>query len=370
MLLPASRGGMCYDCPMPKKNVSRRTFVAVAGSAPAAGMAIEQAQEARTGPIRIVTMYRFEPEEIRTIQTSAKAMVEVTIARNREEYRALLRDAEVAYGDINAADLDSAPRLKWVQWGSAGVDGMAAAVKSHPVVVTNCARIFAPGISETGMGMLLCLTRGISRHYIPQFAKRQWKPVGTPKSADHVELAGRTMAIVGMGGIGCAMARRARYGFDMKVVGTDAKAMPKPEYVDELHSPEYFAEMVSRADVLVSAAPQTPKTLRMFNEPVFRSMKKTSYFLALSRGTLFDDMALVKALREGWIAGAGLDVFPREPPPAEHPIYDLPNVVMTAHTSGWSPDRQVRLIGLFAENVRRYAAGLPLINVVDKQAGY
>jgi D-2-hydroxyacid dehydrogenase (NADP+) len=99
-------------------------------------------------------------------------------------------------------------------------------------------------------------------------------------------------------------------------------------------------------------------------------MKKTAYFLAVSRGSLFDDMALVKALREGWIAGAGLDVFPQEPPPPDHPIYEFPNVVMTAHTSGWSPDRQVRVIELFAENVRRYAGGLPLINVVDKQAGY
>jgi phosphoglycerate dehydrogenase-like enzyme len=108
----------------------------------------------------------------------------------------------------------------------------------------------------------------------------------------------------------------------------------------------------------------------MFNEEVFRRMKKTAYFLALSRGKLFDDMALVRALKEGWIAGAGLDVFPQEPPPPEHPIFDCPNVVMTMHTSGWSPDRQVRLIELFAENVRRYAAGLPLVNVVDKQRGY
>ena len=108
----------------------------------------------------------------------------------------------------------------------------------------------------------------------------------------------------------------------------------------------------------------------MFNEDVFRSMKKTAYFLALSRGKLYDDMALVKALKEHWIAGAGLDVFPIEPPPSSHPIFDCPNVVMTAHTSGWSPDRQVRLVDLFTENVHRYATGQPLRNVVDKIAGY
>ncbi len=108
----------------------------------------------------------------------------------------------------------------------------------------------------------------------------------------------------------------------------------------------------------------------MFNGKVFRSMKKTAYFLALSRGMLYDDMALAKALKEGWIAGAGLDVMPQEPPPSNHPIFDCDNVVMSAHTSGWGPDRQVRLIDLFAENVRRYSQGLPLINVVDKTRGY
>jgi phosphoglycerate dehydrogenase-like enzyme len=99
-------------------------------------------------------------------------------------------------------------------------------------------------------------------------------------------------------------------------------------------------------------------------------MKRSAYFLALSRGKLFDENALVKALKEGWIAGAGLDVWPIEPVPDGHPIFDCANVVMTAHTSGWSPNRQVRLIDLFAENVRRYVNGQPLINVVDKQRGY
>jgi phosphoglycerate dehydrogenase-like enzyme len=156
----------------------------------------------------------------------------------------------------------------------------------------------------------------------------------------------------------------------MRIIATDAKPLPKPEYVAELHDPSWFMEMVPQVDVLVAAAPHTKQTERMFNEKVFRSMKKTAYFLAMSRGMLFDDMALVRALKEGWIAGAGLDVFPQEPPPSTHPIFDCANVVMTAHTSGWSPDRQIRLIDLFAENVRRYAGGIPLINVVDKLKGY
>lgn len=366
-------------------SLSRRFFVAAAGAAPAAAAAQQGAGrqpvvaapylqsniQAQAEPLKIVTMYKFEPGELAKIKSVVKSRVDIEFCATRDEFRAKLRDAEVVYGDIKGAELDLAPKLKWIMAGGAGMEGMLDdAHRKSPIVVTNYARTFAPGITETAMGLLLCLTRGITTYYMPQFYKRQMNPVGTPKSPDHVELVGKKMGIVGMGGIGSLLARRAHYGFDMRIVGTDAKPMPKPDFVEELHDPSWFMEMVPQVDVLVSAAPHTKITERMFNEKVFRSMKKTAYFLALSRGKLFDDMALVKALKEGWIAGAGLDVFPEEPPPSSHPIFDCKNVVMSAHTSGWSPDRQVRLIDLFAENVRRYVNGFPLMNVVDKQAGY
>ncbi len=357
---------------MSSESVSRRSFVTAAARTPVvAGTLFQSDLKAQQDPIRVVTLYQFEPDEIRRIQAAVKAArVEIVIAKTREEFRRQLREAEVVYGDMRDEDLDWAPKVKWVQAGGAGVEGMEPKFRSSPIVLTNYARTFAPGISETGIGLLLCLTRGITKYYTPQFYKRQMKPVGTPKSGHHTELVGRTMGVVGMGGIGSAMARRAYFGFDMRVVATDAKPIPKPEYVAELHDPGWLMEMVPRVDVLVGAAPHTAETNRMFNERVFRAMKKTAYFIALSRGKLIDDQALVRALKEGWIAGAGLDVFPTEPPPSDHPIFDCPNVVMTAHTSGWSPDRQVRLIAEFAENVRRYSEGLPLMNVVDKARGY
>ena len=322
--------------------------------------------------LRIVTTYQFDPAEAQKIKAaSQKAKVELTICKSREELNEKARDAEVIYGDVRADTLQVATKLKWVQSGEAGMENMDPAMRQSPVVLTNYQRTFAPGISETAMGMLLCLTRGIAKYYMPQFYKqRTMQHVGTPKSAHHTELVGRTMGIVGMGGVGTMLARRAHYGFDMRIVATDAKPLPKPDFVAELHDPAWFPEMAAQVDVLVAAAPLTPLTERMFNEKIFRSMKKTAHFLAMSRGKLYDDMALVRALKEGWIGGAGLDVFPIEPPPSDHPIFDCPNVVMTAHTSGWSPDRQVRLIDVFAENVRRYTEGLPLMNVVDKQRGY
>ena len=151
----------------------------------------------------------------------------------------------MVYGDIRGDVLRSASKLKWVQAGGAGIEGWMRRCASSPVVVTNFARTFAPAISETAIGMLLCLTRGISQYYMPQFNRREWKPVGTVKSADHTEISGRTMGIVGLGGIGCAIARRAHYGFDMRVVATDARPIHKPEYVAELHDPGWFHEMAA-----------------------------------------------------------------------------------------------------------------------------
>lgn len=320
--------------------------------------------------LRILTLYRFEAEEAEKVRRAGGTVeVEILACADQEEFNSRLGEAEVVFGRVRGEDLQLAPNLKWVHNMAAGVEFLLEDEKfrGSPVVLTNCARLFAPGISETAMGLLLCLTRGITRYYMPMFYRKELKAVGTPKSPDHHELAGRTMGIVGMGGIGSAVARRAHYGFDMRIVGTDAKPLPKPEYVAELHDPSWFPEMVPQVDVLVCAAPHTKATDRMFNERVFRAMKPTAYFLGLSRGSLFDDMALVRALKEGWIAGAGLDVFPQEPPPREHPIYDCPNVVMTPHTSGWGPERQARLIDFLAENVRRYTQGIPLLNVVDKQ---
>jgi len=357
---------------MRARKISRRTVLAAGAAAPAAASFQTPPARPAGGPIRIVTMYQFEPHEAAQIESPAAGIkAEIVICKTRDEFRSRLRDAEVVYGDVRGPELDSAPRLKWVQAGGAGVENLDPVFRKSAVTLTNYARTFAPGISETGMGLLLCLTRGIAKYYMPQYYRnRTMNPMGTVKSDHHVELVGRVMGIAGMGGIGTALARRAYYGFDMRIVGTDAKPIPKPDFVAELHDPGWFETMVPQVDVLVAAAPHTPQTERMLNEKVFRSMKRTAYFLALSRGALFDDMALVKALKEGWIAGAGLDVFPQEPPPSSHPIFDCPNVVMSAHTSGWSPDRQVRLIDLFADNVRRYALGLPLINVVDKEKGY
>ena len=322
-------------------------------------------------PLRIVTKFAFEPEEIRRLESALPDRVaEVTVCRTEEEFRSRLAAAEVIFGACRASDLPHAPLLKWIQLSVAGVDDLDPELRKSSVALTNYAGTFAPAIAETAFGLLLSLTRGLSRHYVPQFLRREWKPVGTSKSPDHMEIAGLTMGIAGLGGIGRAIARTAHQGFNMRVIATDVQTSDCPAYVAELHPPSWLDTMAEQADVLVAAAPLTPATRGMFNENIFRRMKRTAYFLAVSRGQLFDDLALVKALRENWIAGAGLDVFPKEPPPPEHPIFDCPNVVMSMHTSGWGPNRQRRLIDLFCENLGRYARGEQLLNIVDKTLGF
>lgn len=322
-------------------------------------------------PLRIATTFSFDSDEIARLKSAvAGRAVDLEVSRSQEEFRERLGGAEVVFGSFRGSDLARAPHLKWVQLSSAGVDHLDPEFWTSPAVITNYAGAFAPAIAETAFGMLLALTRGLSRYYIPQFQRHEWKPVGTAKSADHVELAGRTMGIAGLGGIGRAVARMATQGFQMRVVATDARTDAPPEYVAELHPPSWFEEMARQSDVMVAAAPLTPETRGMFDERIFRSMKRDAYFLALSRGPLFDDRALARALAGNWIAGAGLDVFPQEPPPADHPIFDCPNVVMTMHTSGWGPGRQRRLIELFSENLRRYTGGQELLNVVSKDAKF
>lgn len=319
----------------------------------------------------VATLYPFTEQETRRLEEAAGGRVRIRVCADREEFRRLLPEADIVYGELKAEELPLAGRLKWIQAAAAGVDDLEPEVLRCPIPITSYAGAFAPAIAETAFGLILALTRGISKYYVPQFLRRTMNPVGTPKSEHHTEISGRVMGIAGLGGIGRAVARIAHDGFRMRVIGT-VRRVPavKPEFVDELRESSWLPEMVPQCDVVVAAAPLTPATEKMFNEDIFRRMKRTAIFVALSRGKLFDDLALVRALQEGWIGGAALDVFPVEPPPPQHPIFDCPNVVMSAHTSGWSADRQERVVGLFAENLHRFVSGEPLLNLVDKESGY
>jgi len=318
------------------------------------------------GTIKILLAAQLAPEEVDTIRQAGRN-VEIVVPRGAAETVAAAAEAEVILGAPSVEAIRAARKLKWVQHWAAGVEGLPRELMQHPCVLTNMQRVFAPVIAETAFALLLGLTRGLVQDSVPNFRLRKWDRSGTVPLDD---LFQKTLGIVGLGGIGTEVARRAHHGFGMRVLAVDPKPMPRPDFVAELREPAWLSEMVKQVDVLVSCAPHTRETERMFGEAVFRALRKTAIFVNVSRGALVDQVALARALKEGWIRGAGLDVTTPEPLPPEDPLWDCPNLVITPHNSGSAPIRLVRLVALVAENVRRYSAGLALLNVVDKERGY
>ncbi len=316
--------------------------------------------------IRILSTYKFSTNELEKLRSVSKN-IDLQLAPEAES--SALEEAEVIIGNVEGSVISRAKQLKWVQVMHAGVEHMPKEMISHPLVLTNMQRIFAPVIAETAIALLLSLTRGLVQHAIPNFNQKKWSG-SLPADTQLEDLYKKTIGIVGMGGIGSETARRLHDGFNMRVLATDAKPMPRPEFVEELHDPGWFMEMVPKVDVLMSAAPLTKETREMFNDEVFSKMKPTSYFINVTRGGLVKQDALVDALKTKKIRGAGLDVATPEPLPADSPLWTCPNLVITPHNSGSAPIRQERMFALVMENVRRYSSGLPLMNVVDKEKGY
>lgn len=367
---------------MANQSFSRRNFLASLGSTAAAvtlpqiataingdSVAVdnEKSRRRKKGPIKILCTQNLSPKHLEQIRGAGNNINLIRIT-DASEMKNQVADAEVILGQINASLLPAAKELKWVQAFAAGMENMPKELKDHSCIVTNMQRIYAPVIAETAIALLLSLTRGLTQVSIPAFAQKKWMQV--PADTSLIDLYGKTIGIVGMGGIGSETARRLHYGFNMRVLATDAKPLPKPEFVAELHEPSWLMKMVPQVDVLMSAAPLTPITKQMFNDAVFGAMKPGAYFINVSRGGLVDQDALVKALKEKRIAGAGLDVATPEPLPADSPLWTCPNLVITPHNSGNAPIRQERAVALVAENVRRYSNDLPLMNVVDKLKGY
>ena len=363
---------------MSENPVSRRSFMAAAAAAPAAPALLAADTEDRIRifdppptKIRILctrvgVTAAFTPAELEQLKAGGKNNVEIFMPTSEEELNKLLPECDVIFGQLNASMLAKAKNLKWVQNLEAGLEReMFPELVAHPCAMTNMARCYAPALGETAMAMLLSLTRGIQKYYIPLFDKKEWKP-----NRQLVEIQGKTMGVVAMGGLGKATAKIAHYGFDMKILAVDIKPMAKPVFVDTLREPEWLMEMVPQVDVLVCCCPNTPVSRGMISDKVFRAMKKSAYFINISRGPLVDENALAAALKEGRIAGAGSDPGPTEPYPPTGVLWGCPNMIFTQHSGGFSPERQIRHMELLADNVRRYANGLPLENVVDKARGY
>ena len=318
--LSASAGGAAADPPYPVTMESYPLFAA-SGSLPLEHIKIATTEE----------IPKADQEKLQSFSPTLKLQQ----CRSEEEFHREVADAHVIYGDFTREDFAAAKQLRWIQYRAAGVEEIVCwpELVESPVVLTNMQKIYSPGISETVIGLLLSLARGLNK-YAVQTSKHIWKPVdnlyitalserrygeGRDKkwnmSDDLKEISGLTMGTVGLGGIGTDTAYRAHYGFGMRILAVDPKPLPKPAFVEELHALDWLPKMVPQVDVLLCAAPQTKESIGMLNESIFRAMKPTAYFINVSRGTVMDTPALVRALKEGWIAGAGIDAADPEPLP-------------------------------------------------------
>jgi phosphoglycerate dehydrogenase-like enzyme len=294
--------------------------------------------------------------------------------------------ADVLYAMTLPPDPARAPRLEWVQVHMAGVNGL----HDHPIyanraiALTTASGVHAATVAEYAITVLLALA-----HRVPQMG--EWRAKGLwPPDAERWPLfvptpvRGATLGVIGYGSIGRELARIAKTAFGMTVLackrdptrrrdggycppGTGDPAGVLP---DAWFSPARLGELLARSDVVVMCAPLTPETRHMIGARELRAMKPSAYFINVGRGASVDEAALARALAEGRIAGAAVDVFAQEPPPAGHPLYQVDNVIVSPHVSGFVASYDDDCCTLFAENLKRYLRGAPLLNLVDRAKGY
>jgi phosphoglycerate dehydrogenase-like enzyme len=291
--------------------------------------------------------------------------VRVLCTTDRERARQLAPRAEVIVGwQIPEPVRAQARRLRWVHAAAAGVDGLLfPEVVAGQVVLTSSVGAHTVALPEHVMAVILLFSRRLHVALRNQQARR-WDRQALLGD----ELAGKVLGILGLGAIGSALAARAA-AFGMRVVGTKRVPAPVPN-VERVYGPEATDEVLQAADYVVILLPLTPQTRGLIDARRLRLMKRTAVLVNVGRGPIVQEAALLAALREGWIAGAALDVFEREPLPADSPLWGMENVVITPHVSGASPSYFDRVIPLFCENLRRYLAGAPLVNRVDPARGY
>jgi phosphoglycerate dehydrogenase-like enzyme len=324
---------------------------------------------------------RYRSDDIERIRAAAPGARIVTLSREGltdepvEDLEVLLRGwlSSEAFDRL----LARAPRLRYVHSASTGVERMLTpAARERGIVFTNARGVFSRPIAEYVLMMILAVSRRLPGLLELQ-RERTWQPL------EGVELRDVTVGIVGLGSIGRAVGALAT-AFGCRVVavrrrsaagstgsGPDDESRSFGEVMlDRVGGPEALPELLAESDFVVLAAPLTPETENMIDGRALEAMKPGAWLINVARGRLVDERALVAALRDGRIGGAVLDTFREEPLAPSSPFYDLPNVIVTPHTS-WSSGRVLdRSVELFCDNLRRYAAGEPLLNVVDPSAGY
>lgn len=297
-------------------------------------------------------------EQIRTISPE----IEVVTACSEEEARSVVSQVDAIYGRITPALLNAASRLRWVQMPHIGLEGtIFPALAESPVVLTNARGIYSDHVADQAFAMLLCFARGL-HVYVRRQVEHRWAP---SERVPVLHLPDQTLGIIGLGGIGSEVAKRGR-AFGMRVIAVDPAPKGSTKGVDRIWGLDGLHPLLAESDFVVICAPHTPATEGWIGAGELNTMKRTAVLINVGRGVIVKLDALVEALRSGTIAGAGLDVFEEEPLPEDHPLWNMENVIITPHVGGRGPYVQERRMRIFIENVRRFVAGEPLLNVVDK----
>ena len=285
--------------------------------------------------------------------------------KNSSEALEEIVNTDIVFGGLNRSLFDKAKQLKWVQVWAAGVDGILFPefVESN-VILTSAKGYVGTHLADQAWALILGLLRGIGR----SVRERTWDNKMSIRLAAW-ELGERTLGIVGLGGTGIEVARRAQ-GFEMRVIAVDPETVDAPSYVHETWKMDRFDDLLEQSDIVCICAPLTPATECMFNNDAFGKMQSHALLINVTRGKIVDGPALIRALNEGQIGGAGLDVTPIEPLPSDDPLWDMPNVIITPHVAGGSPIRMDRTVSLFCDNLERFLVGKPLLSVIDKRKGY
>ena len=317
--------------------------------------------DTRAGGLTVLIDHPVSDERLEQLRAAAPGAV-IECFEDRPAMAHHVGRADVIAGSINADALARAGKLRWIHSWAAGPDGdLYPEMVASPVVMTSSKSNGAVPLAEHAILLMQMLSRDVLR-WIRAQEEHRWDWFVTR------ELQGLTCGIIGLGFSGQDLALKAQ-AFHMRVIGIRRSPVETPN-VDEMFTRDRLHEFLRQSDFVVVTAPRTSETIGMLGEAEFRSMKPTAYFICFSRGGIADDGALLRALNEEWIAGAGLDAHNNEPLEPDSPFWTAKNTIVTPHNGASSAQTSPRGMDIFAENLRRFAAGEKLVNVVDKQVGY
>ena len=339
--------------------------------------------------MKLVVFPAVEHDRVQKIQSAAGEMMVSNVTDEKAAVGEIV-DADALFGKLTPTILAAARKLRWVQSPTSDLSHYVfPELVEHPCVLTNMRGLFSDVIADHVFGLMLCFARNLHR-YIRQQVDGHWFPIGADGAATqrslrdaaiagagvittmdrtHFHLGDCTLGVVGLGGIGTEVTRRA-VALGMRVVVVDPVKDSAPNGVETLWRPDQLSNLLAESDFVVIAAPHTPATEKMFRRPQLRQMKTTAYLINIGRGVIVDLQDLVAALNAGEIAGAGLDVFETEPLPTDHPLWRMENVIITPHVAAASMRIAERHLEVLLDNIRRFVCGEPLQNVADKEAWF